>query len=89
MGRLTKEQVDFAKGMTIKQRRVLQSLAKFPFYMSATEHSDPELHDLIRHRLVSCTRCMIVDSDFDGGHPSWGATHAGRIIAVKLQSGSL
>lgn len=88
MGRLSKEQTDFAKSMTIKQRRVLQSLAKFPFYMSASEDADPELRDLFRFKLVQSSRCMI-DADRDCGHPSWGATQAGRLVANKLQSGSL
>lgn len=88
MGRLTKEQIEFAKSMSIKQRRVLQSLAKFPFYMSASEDSDPDLRDLFRFKLVQSSRCMI-DPDRDCGHPSWGATQAGRLVATKLQSGSM
>ena len=89
MGRLTKEQIEFAKSMTIKQRRVLQSLAMFPFYQSPSEHADAELADLFRYKLVQASRCLMRDSNFDGGHPSWGATHAGKLVAEKIRAESI
>ncbi|WP_316190541.1 hypothetical protein [Bradyrhizobium sp. SZCCHNS2096] len=87
MTKLTNQQIEFAKSMTIKQRRVLQSLSKFPFYQSASEDADPELQELFRHRLVQANRIGI--DGFDCGHPSWGATQAGKIVAAKLRSGVL
>lgn len=87
MARLTNDQIQFAKSMTIKQRRVLQALAMFPsgWYMSASERSDPELYELIRpNRLVQCC-----SAGLDGGLPSWGVTEQGRTVAKKLAQGTV
>ena len=50
--RPTKDQIEFAKSMSIKQRRVLWALAIYPsgWFMSASERADPELYELFQHR---------------------------------------
>jgi hypothetical protein len=86
MGKLTKDQIEFAKRMTIKQRRVLSSLSIYPigWFMSASERADPELYELIRHRLVQCHQPCA-----DGGLPAWGVTSIGRRIADRQAEGSI
>ena len=45
--KLTKEQIEFAKAMTIKQRHALHGLAMFDCYISASELGDQEMRDLV------------------------------------------
>lgn len=80
MGKLSKEQAEFAKAMTIKQRRVLWALAIYQagWFMSASERADPELYELFKHKLVMCGHAVI-----GGGLPTWGLTEAGRRIADR------
>jgi hypothetical protein len=52
MAKLTKDQIEFAKAMTIKQRGVLNSLSMYDCYMSASEMADDELKEIIRHQLA-------------------------------------
>ncbi|TGN86704.1 hypothetical protein EOW77_0019035 [Bradyrhizobium yuanmingense] len=85
MTRLTKEQIEFARTMTIKQRRVLSALSIYPdgWFMSASERADPELYDLIRHRLVQCHQPYMA-----GSLPAWGVTHLGKRIAERQAKGA-
>ena len=46
VARLTTDQIEFAKTMTIKQRGVLNALCMFDCYMSASEIADDELREL-------------------------------------------
>lgn len=86
MSKLTKDQIEFAKSMTIKQRRVLWALAIYPsgWFMSASERADPELYELFKHRLVACHHACA-----DGGLPAWGVTNFGRRIAERQGKGIL
>lgn len=86
MTKLTKEQIEFAKSMTIKQRRVLWALSIYPsgWFMSASERADPELYELFSHRLVQCFHACV-----GGGLPSWGVTNFGRRIAERQAKGAL
>ena len=84
MTRLTKDQIAFAQAMTIKQRRVLRTLAMWPWYMSASERADPELYELFRNRLVRSHHA--IDA---GGLLSWGVTEAGKRIAERMEKGLL
>ena len=54
--RLTTDQIEFAKTMTIKQRGVLHALSMFDCYMSASEIGDEELCELVRKRPGSIPR---------------------------------
>jgi L-asparaginase II len=85
MTRLTKDQIAFAQSMTIKQRRVLRTLAMWPWYMSASERADPELYELFRNRLVRSSH----HAAGAGGFLSWGVTEAGKRIAERMEKGSL
>ena len=80
MSRITKEQLEFTNAMTIKQRRVLWALSIYPhgYFMSASERADPELYELIRHKLVQCSSAVL-----GGGLPSWGLTEVGKRIAAR------
>jgi hypothetical protein len=80
MSKLTKDQIEFANAMTIKQRHVLRTLAIYPngWFMSASERADPELYELFRHRLVQCHHVCAT-----GGLPSWGVTEFGKRIAAR------
>jgi hypothetical protein len=80
MTKLTKDQIDFAKAMTIKQRRVLSALSIYPsgWFMSASERTDPELYELFKYRLVQCQHARA-----GGGLPSWGVTEFGRRVAER------
>lgn len=84
MTKLTKEQIEFAGSMTIKQRHVLRALAIYPngWFMSASERVDPELYELFRHRLVQCHHVCPT-----GGLPSWGVTDFGKRIAERQAKG--
>jgi len=84
MTRLTNDQIDFAKSMTIKQRHVLRALAMHPWFMSASERADPELYELISNRLVQCHNTV---PSLTGGLPSWGVTECGARIAERQTQG--
>jgi hypothetical protein len=85
LSKLTKGQIEFAKAMTIKQRRVLWALLIYPtgWFMSASERADPELYELFRHRLAQCHHACA-----GGGLPSWGLTDCGRRIAERQAKGA-
>jgi hypothetical protein len=80
MPQLTKEQIDFVKSMTVKQRVVLKALAMFDWYMSASERADNELYELIKAKLA---RCYLGEKDI--GLLSWGATAAGKLAVLQLE----
>jgi hypothetical protein len=84
MTKLTKDQIEFAESMTIKQRGVLRALAMFDWFMSASERGDNELYELIRNGLARC-----YPHSKDDGLLSWGATEAGRTIAHRIKEGAL
>jgi hypothetical protein len=84
MTKLTKDQIEFAKSMTIKQRDVLRALSMFGWFMSASERGDNELYELIRNGLARCYPHSRSD-----GLLSWGATEAGRTIAHRIKEGVL
>ena len=85
MSRLTKDQIEFAKSMTIKQRRVLRVLSTYPsgWYMSASERADPELYELFKYRLVACHHACA-----EGGLPAWGVTQFGKHIVERQAAGA-
>jgi hypothetical protein len=84
MSKPTKDQIEFARAMTIKQRGVLNSLSMYDCYMSASEMADDELKEIIRHRLARYHSQPGV-----GGRLSWGATDAGAAIAQRIRGGDL
>lgn len=86
MSRLSNTQLQFARSMTLKQRRTLRTLAMYPcWFMSVSERADPELYELIHpHRFVQCSHAVP-----GGGLPSWGVTEQGRRIADRLAAGTL
>lgn len=86
MKKLTSVQIEFAKNMTIKQRRVLSALATYPsgWFMSASERADSELYELFKHRFVQCHHACA-----DGGLPGWGVTHFGKRVAERQSKGAL
>ena len=61
------------KTMTIKQRGVLNALAMFDCYMSASEMADDELRELIRNQLARYHAQPGIN-----GRLSWGVTDAER-----------
>ena len=67
--KLTKEQIEFAKAMTIKQRHALHGLAMFDCYISASELGDQEMRDLVGDGLA-----QYHVQPGAGGRMSWGAT---------------
>ena len=85
MAKLTKDQIEFAKAMTIKQRRVLSALSIYPsgWFMSASERADPELYELFKRRLVQCHQPFA-----GGGLPAWGVTEFGKRIAEQHANGA-
>lgn len=84
MPRLTTDQIEFARSMTIKQRGVLHALSMFDWYMSASERADNELYDLIRNRLARC-----YTHPTGRGLLSWGLTDAGRKVVQRIKKGAL
>jgi len=81
----TDAQLEFARGMSRRQRDTLRALAMMPFHMSAAERGDPELYALIRHKLAIChsTTPEVV------GPFMWAATDAGKAIAKMQTAGEL
>lgn len=84
MTKLTKDQIEFAESMTIKQRGVLRALSMFDWFMSASERADNELYELIRNGLARC-----YPHSRASGLLSWGVTDAGRTIAQRIKDGAL
>jgi hypothetical protein len=84
VARLTTDQIEFAKTMTIKQRGVLNSLCMFDCYMSASEMADEELRELVRNRLA-----RYHTEPGTQGRLSWGVTDAGRAISHRIKRGAL
>ncbi len=84
MAKLTKDQTEFAKTMTIRQRGVLDALSMYDCYMSASEIADVELTELIRNQLA-----RYYSQSGISGRLSWGATDAGRTVAQQIRKGGL
>jgi hypothetical protein len=84
MAKLTTDQIEFAKAMTIKQRGVLNALSMFNCYMSASEIADEELRELVRNRLARYHAQPGTE-----GRLSWGVTDAGRAISQRIKKGAL
>jgi hypothetical protein len=82
--RLSTNQIEFAKTMTIKQRGVLNSLSMFDWFMSASERADAELYELIRNGLARC-----YPHSKNDGLLSWGLTDVGRTVAQRIRKGAL
>jgi hypothetical protein len=82
--KLTKDQIEFAKAMTIKQRGVLNSLSMYDCYMSAGKTADDDLKEIIRHQLARYYATAGIE-----GRLSWGATDAGRAVAQRIRHGAL
>jgi hypothetical protein len=80
----TKDQIEFAKTMTIKQRCALHGLAMFDCYMSASEIGDQEMRDLVGSGLAQYYSQTGVR-----GRLSWGVTDAGRAISHRIKKGAL
>jgi hypothetical protein len=76
VSKLTKDQIEFAKAMTIKQRGVLHALCMSDCYMSASEIADDELREIIRKQLARYQLKPGIE-----GRLSWGVTDAGRTIS--------
>jgi len=85
MTKLTKDEIELADSMTIKQRRVLWALSIYPggWYMSASERADPELREMFKHKLVQCHHTAA-----GGGLPAWGATEFGKRVADRQAKGA-
>jgi hypothetical protein len=86
--RLSKDQIAFAKSMSIKQRAVLRTLDNFPFYLSATERADREIDELFRNKLVQCCHYASPEGT-PRALPAWSVTQAGKAVVAKLASGLL
>lgn len=84
VARLTTDQIEFAKTMTIKQRGVLNALCMFDFYMSASEIADEELRELVRNQLARYHAEPGIR-----GRLSWGVTDAGRAISQRIKRRAL
>jgi hypothetical protein len=84
VARLTTDQIEFAKTMTIKQRGVLNALCMYDCYMSASEIADDELRELVRNRLARYHAELGIQ-----GRLSWGVTDAGRTISQRIKRGAL
>ena len=85
MAKLTTDQIEFAKAMTIKQRGVLNALSMFDCYMSASEMADEDLHaDLSATGFLDITHNPVLR-----GVPTWVATDAGRAISQRIKKGAL
>ena len=84
MAKLTTDQIEFAKAMTIKQRGVLNALSMFDCYMSASEMDDEELCELVRNRLARYHAQPGLE-----GRLTWGVTDAGRAISQRIKTGAL
>ena len=85
MSKPTKEQLEFAKVMTPRQRGTLRALAMFPHHLSAAERGDPAMYALVQMRLAQCHSVMPeVQGPF-----LWNATPAGAAIAKLQAAGSL
>jgi hypothetical protein len=78
MFKFTQQQLDYINSLSIKQRRVLRALSETPYYMSASERTDPDLYDLIRNKLARAYNGLPVEC----GLWIWGATELGT-RAVK------
>lgn len=84
MPRLTTDQIEFARSMTIKQRGVLNALAMYDCYMSASEIADDELRELVRNQLARYHAKPGLQ-----GRLSWGVTDAGRAVSQRIKKGAL
>jgi hypothetical protein len=84
VARLTTDQIEFAKTMTIKQRGVLNALCMYDCYMSASEIADDELRELVRNRLARYHAEPGLQ-----GRLSWGVTDVGRAISQRIKRGAL
>lgn len=80
----TRDQIEFARAMTIKQRGVLSSLVMYDCYMSATELADEELREIVRHGLA-----RYISTTGIHGRLSWGATDVGMAINRRIKTGKL
>jgi len=88
MTKLTKDQIAFAKSMSIKQRAVLRQLDNFPFYLSAIERADRELDELFRNKLVQC--CHYGNKEGSPlSLPAWEVTEAGKAVVARLAKGAI
>ncbi len=84
MTKPTKQQVEFAKTMSIKQRHALHGLAMFDCYMSASELGDQDMRDLVGNGMA-----QYYVQPGAGGRMSWGATDVGRAISHQIRKGAL
>lgn len=74
----TKDQIDFARGMSKRQTDTLRALAYAgPFVLSAAERGDAEMFELIRMKLARGWRMSVDGFDLF----TWDATPAGRALA--------
>ena len=72
------QQVEFARGMNIKQWTTLQALSDLRFPLSASEWIDPDM--------IAMFKCGFVQCDLNNdGTPTWTATDAGSNL-VKLRA---
>jgi hypothetical protein len=84
VARLTTDQIEFAKTMTIKQRGVLHALCMSDCYMSASEIADDELREIVRKQLARYQLKPGIE-----GRLSWGVTDAGRAVSQRIKRGAL
>lgn len=85
MSNLTSEQISFCQRMNTRQWNVLYQLTEAPWHMSASERSDPETYDLVRHKLARCYSGVPEGS----GLWMWGATDAGKAAILRHNDGRL
>ena len=77
----TKDQIEFAKGMSKRQANTLRALAYAgPFVLSASERGDAEMYALVRMKLAQGWRMHAGGIDLF----TWDATPAGRALADQF-----
>jgi hypothetical protein len=86
---LSNELLIFARAMSPRQWRVLETLADGVWSLSASERSDSELYALIRRGLAVCHVAAPATADRGLILPMWEATAAGRAMLKRRAAGKL
>jgi hypothetical protein len=82
----TAEQLEFARQMTRRQWAVMQALADFPWWMSASDRADPDLAVLMRKQLAAAFQVKVGDR---GMMCAWEATAAGKALTRMREQGRI
>jgi hypothetical protein len=78
--------MEFARRMTHRQWAVMQALADFPWWLSASERADPELAVLMRRQLAAAFQVRTTDQRTICG---WQATAAGKALTRMREQGRI